>query len=152
MRVLLFTLVGMSWGACASGGPERESTDPARAPTQGPVATARTPAESLARMVFHEGVVEERPELLRMGPLPLPDSLRRAGARSETVLEFIVDTLGRAEASSIRVIRATDSAFVDEAVALLKTAEFRPGRALGRNVRVLVQMPVRLVVPETGRP
>lgn len=97
-----------------------------------------------------EAVVEEKPELLRMGgSLPLPDSLRRAAARSETLLEFIVDTMGRAEPSSIRVIRATDSAFVDAAVALLETAEFRPGRALSSKVRVLVRMPVRLVVPET---
>jgi hypothetical protein len=61
------------------------------------------------------------------------------------LLRAIVDTLGGVEAGSVEVVRSDVlQDLLDHAVQSLLTARFRPGRAHGRPVRVLIEQTVQL--------
>ena len=60
-------------------------------------------------------------------------------------LEFVIDTTGRVEAASIRILRSSHDAFETEARAALAGAVFRPARFSGRPVRQLTRQSIRFV-------
>ena len=86
--------------------------------------------------------VDELPEVLA-GPVPFyPERLRQAGIEGQVVVEIVVDTLGRAEPGSIRVVTTPHPGFVEPAKDYVRGALFRPARVNGRAVRVLVRLPI----------
>ena len=106
----------------------------------------RDPGETDLLVIFTALAVDERPRRIS-GPMPrYPEVLRQAGVEGNVVLEFVVDTLGRVEESTIRVIRATNQAFVASAIVVIKKSVFRPARVRGRAVRVLVQQSVGFTI------
>src|SRR5207253_120181 len=60
--------------------------------------------------VYLETVVEQRPELLS-GPPPYPELLRGAGVRGRVVLQAVVDTTGRLEPNSIKIVQSPHAGF-----------------------------------------
>jgi len=58
-----------------------------------------------AGQVFMESVVEERPEVLSGPALNYPDLLRQAGVQGRVLVQAIIDTSGRAEPPSVKVIQ-----------------------------------------------
>lgn len=91
--------------------------------------------------VFMESVVEERPELLS-GPQPqYPDLLRQAGVQGRVLVQAIIDTLGRAEPASVKILSSPNPGFDQPAKQAVLHALFRPARVHGRAVRVLVNIP-----------
>lgn len=91
---------------------------------------------------YQVDLVEELPDLLA-APLPhYPDLLRQARIEGDVVLDVIVDTAGKVEPASIRVVRATHPGFVAPSRAYVREALFRPARVSGRAVRVLVRVPI----------
>ena len=91
--------------------------------------------------VYMEAVVEERPELLS-GPQPVyPDLLRQAGVQGRVIIQAIIDTTGRAEPPSVKVIQSPNPGFDQPAKQAVLRALFRPARVHGRPVRVLVNIP-----------
>ena len=91
--------------------------------------------------VYMEAVVEERPELLS-GPQPVyPDLLRQAGVQGRVIIQAIIDTTGRAEPPSVKVIQSPNPGFDQPARQAVLRALFRPARVHGRAVRVLVNIP-----------
>jgi hypothetical protein len=62
-------------------------------------------------------------------------------------LEFVVDTTGRAERPTIKVLEASHPAFADPAKDLVAKSLFKPGRVRGQAVRVLVQQNVSFTNP-----
>lgn len=97
---------------------------------------------------YMEAVVEERPELVQgTCVLPVyPEMLRQAGIDGRVLLEFVIDTLGRAERSSIRTISTSHALFEGPAKASVQTCRFRPGKIQGRSVRVRVQQPINFTI------
>ncbi len=91
---------------------------------------------------FLEAVVDERPERLSGPPLRYPEMLRQAGIEGFVILEFVIDTTGRAEASSINVLQSTNRAFESPAIDVIRRSLYRPGRVRGQPVRVLVQQQI----------
>jgi protein TonB len=92
--------------------------------------------------VFLESVVEERPEVLS-GPQPqYPDLLRQAGIQGRVLVQAIVDTSGRAEPPSVKVIQSPNPGFDQPAKNYVLRALFRPARVHGRAVRVLINLPI----------
>ena len=92
--------------------------------------------------VFMESVVEERPEVLS-GPQPqYPDLLRQAGIQGRVIVQAIIDTSGRAESPSVKVIQSPNPGFDQPAKTYVLRALFRPARVHGRAVRVLVNLPI----------
>ena len=89
-----------------------------------------------------ESVVEDRPELLAAPVPPYPALLREARVEGLVTIEVVVDTTGRPEPGSLRVVQSDNAGFNAAAVATIRGALFRPGRVWGRAVRVLVRVPV----------
>lgn len=110
--------------------------------TPGPGSPIGWPAPAGGTDVVDVSVVDEAPELLSAPPTVYPGLLRLAGISGKVVVEAVVDTAGRVEPKSVRVIEATDPAFGASALASVRGALFRPARMYGRAVRVLVRLPV----------
>ena len=94
-----------------------------------------------------QGVVEERdvdrsPRILGTPVEPVfPMSLRQRGVGGRVSVQFVIDTLGRAEMSGLRVVEATDPLFAQSVRAVLGRYRFSPGEVGGQKVRTLVQLP-----------
>jgi protein TonB len=93
--------------------------------------------------IYAEAVVEEKPELLS-GPAPAyPRLLKEAGIEGTVLIEVVIDTLGRAEANSIRIVQSPNPGFDEPVRDAVRRALFRPARVHGRAVRVLVRIPYK---------
>jgi periplasmic protein TonB len=69
-----------------------------------------------------------------------PDMLRQAGVEGDVRAQFVVDTLGRVEPGSLRVLEATHDQFAAAVrTALSSRARFKPAEAGGHKVRQLVE-------------
>lgn len=70
-----------------------------------------------------------------------PDILRQGGVEGEVLAQFVVDTMGRVEISSFRVLRASHALFEQAVRSALPRLRFLPAEVGGRKVRQLVQQP-----------
>ncbi|MBC7844402.1 MAG: TonB family protein [Gemmatimonadaceae bacterium] len=70
-----------------------------------------------------------------------PEMLKSSGVEGEALVQFIVDTTGRAELGSFKVLRASHDAFGQAVKASLPRMRFLPAEIGGRKVRMLVQQP-----------
>ncbi|MBM3885308.1 MAG: TonB family protein [Gemmatimonadetes bacterium] len=70
-----------------------------------------------------------------------PDILRSAGVEGEVLAQFVVDTLGRVDISSYKVIRTSHELFATSLRAALPAMRFMPAEVGGRKVKQLVQQP-----------
>jgi TonB family protein len=106
---------------------------------EGGVATGIVPG---ADQVLSVDVVQEKPERLS-GPQPqYPPLLQQAGIEGRVMVQAIVDTSGRVEPNSVRVVESANPGFDQPAKNAVLKSLFRPGRVYGRAVRVLVQIPI----------
>ncbi len=101
---------------------------------------AQAPSEEVA---LAESAVDERPTLVPgscQSPV-YPILLRSARVEGRVVLQYVVDTDGRVDASSITTLQSAHRQFDDAARRALVTCRYRPARAANRPVRVMVQTP-----------
>jgi TonB-like protein len=61
--------------------------------------------------------------------------------KARVVMEFVVDTNGLVDPTTIKVVSATDDRFVDAVRVHIMDVVFEPGKTDGVPVRVLVQYP-----------
>jgi protein TonB len=88
--------------------------------------------------------VEVPVTLDRRSPMPrFPQLLRDAGVEGMARLSFVVDTLGRVEIETVRVMESTHAAFAAAVQVTLPRMRFAPARIGGRAVRQLVEFPVQ---------
>ena len=97
---------------------------------------------SAADQVYSEATVDERAEIVSAPPLEYPPALRQAGLQGRVTVQAVIDTFGRAEPASLKVIARPNTAFDESARAYVLHAVFRPARVKGRAVRVLITVPV----------
>jgi len=96
--------------------------------------------------IFDPAVTNE-PPLLLTAPVPAyPPSLRQAGIQGVVTVQTVIDTLGRAEPASLRVVNSPNPGFDGAALDCVRRALFRPGRVHGRAVRVLVNVPMQFTL------
>jgi protein TonB len=93
--------------------------------------------------LFMEAIVDERPALLSAPKVKYPEVLKRAGIEGEVIVQAIIDTTGRAERGSVKVLQSPNPGFDENAKEYVRKAMFRPARIHGRTVRVVVQVPVQ---------
>jgi periplasmic protein TonB len=92
--------------------------------------------------IVGEHETDRAPHVLGSAPQPrYPETLRAAGIGGHVVLQFVVDTLGRAELSTIEIQEATRPEFADAVRAALARFHFSAGEVAGRKVRTRVQIP-----------
>jgi TonB family protein len=72
-----------------------------------------------------------------------PTELRSANVEGEVMAQFIVDESGRADSSSLQIVRSTNEAFANTVRAAISTFRFSPALVGGRPVKQLVQMPFK---------
>ena len=89
-----------------------------------------------------EMLVDRAPRLLGRALEPsYPASLRQAGVQGRVVVQFVVDTLGRAELADLQVVATPHPLFVEAVRSALARYHFSVGEAAGRKVRTRVQLP-----------
>jgi TonB family protein len=74
-----------------------------------------------------------------------PKLLEAAGIEGKVSLEFVIDTLGRVEAGSIRILNSTHEAFESSARGAVAAAVFHPARLSAHPVRQLTRQSIRFV-------
>lgn len=89
--------------------------------------------------------VEEMPELLGslqdlQGKADYPDMARKAGVEGMVVVQFIVNEQGRVE--NPVVVRGIGAGCDEEALRVVKQAQFKPGKQRGKPVRVQYSVPI----------
>jgi len=92
--------------------------------------------------VFNEAIVEEKPVVLSAPPPLYPELLRQAGIQGRVMVQAVIDTTGRAEPGSVRIMESPNPGFDQAARQYALKALFRPARVHGRAVRVLIQLPI----------
>jgi protein TonB len=107
---------------------------------EGGVATGMTPTGP--EQVYAEALVEEKPSLVTAPVLKYPELLRQAGVQGRVVVRAIIDTSGRAEPNSIKIMQSPSPGFEQPSRNWILHALFHPARVRGRAVRVLVEIPI----------
>jgi len=87
--------------------------------------------------------VDEPAAIEKDSPLPrFPAAMRSLGVEGTARFQFVVDTLGRVELSSVREMESTRAAFAMAVRGTLPRMRFTPARVGGRVVRQLVEFPI----------
>lgn len=89
--------------------------------------------------VFMEAQVDDPPVLVSAGPMRYPDVLKAAGIAGRVTVQFVIDTTGHPEESSIKILSTPHPGFTNAAKELVSKSVFRPGKVRGQAVAVLVQ-------------
>jgi protein TonB len=100
--------------------------------------------------VFSADCVDREPTVKAVHPVTYPEAMRKRGIVGEALVEFVVDTNGRAEPPSLRLVHATHSDFAPVARAAVASARFRPALLSGTAVRCRVRLPVVFQVARSG--
>jgi TonB family protein len=74
-----------------------------------------------------------------------PKPLETLGVEGRVAVEFVIDTTGRVQPASIRILESTHTAFEAAARAAMVGSIFRPARLSGHPVRQLTRQSVRFV-------
>jgi len=101
-----------------------------------------TPQPVNDNQTYFEFQVEKQvsPQPGNSGPR-YPDMLRSANVEGEVLAQFVVDTTGRADMSTFKVLKSTHDLFTNSVKATLPNMKFYPAEVGGRKVKQLVQMP-----------
>lgn len=130
----------------AIGPPNPDDTRPATGtPAVSPGVTEGALVE--AEALSESPAVQNRREVQRALERLYPATLRDAGVAGRAVLQFIVNTDGRVDPASIRVVSATHEQFGDASRRAVERFRFRPARIDGTPVRVLISLPIDWVAP-----
>jgi protein TonB len=91
---------------------------------------------------YFEFQVEKQVAGMPNNPSPrYPDMLRSANVEGEVLAQFVVDTTGRAEMNTFKVLKSSHDLFTNSVKAALANMRFYPAEVGGRKVKQLVQMP-----------
>jgi TonB family protein len=105
-------------------------------------AAAPKPTRMTADQVYFEFQVEKPVGLaLTSATARYPDMLRSANVEGEVLAQFVVDTTGRADMSSFKVLKTTHDLFTNAVKSALPNMKFYPAEVGGKKVKQLVQMP-----------
>jgi len=70
-----------------------------------------------------------------------PDMLRQAGVEGEVLAQFVVDTTGKVENGSLKILKSSHDLFIQSVRNALPQMKFIPAEVGGRKVKQLVQQP-----------
>ena len=111
-------------------------------PSGDPGGAVGGPAVPTRDGALDERYVDRVPHVVGTPPSPaFPFAMRDRGIGGRVAIQFVIDTLGRAEMHGLRVVEASDSLFAQSVRAVLPRYRFTPGEVRGQKVRTLVQLP-----------
>jgi len=95
-----------------------------------------------ADQTYFEFQVEKQVAPAPGNPSPrYPDMLRSANVEGEVLVQFVVDTSGRVEMPTFKVLKSSHDLFTNAVRQALSTMRFYPAEIGGRKVKQLVQQP-----------
>ena len=133
-------------------GPKSEDTalDPGPvtfAPSAASIPTAfERPADSV---YFAEQVDSPAAYDDRSAAPAYPDSLQRAGIEGAVMAQFVIDTSGRIEMETVKVLSSTNLRFTQSVLEALPRMLFRPAVLNGNKARQIVEVPFKFRVLAT---
>jgi protein TonB len=91
---------------------------------------------------FFEFQVEKQDAMIpgQAGP-SYPDMLKSANVEGEVLAQFVVDTTGRYESGTFKVLKSSNEQFTNAVKNALPRMKFYPAEVGGRKVKQLVQQP-----------
>lgn len=96
----------------------------------------------VANRTYMESEVEKPAMAAPGSPTPrYPDLLKLSGVEGQVIVSFVVDTTGRADLSSLTILKSAHGLFTAAVRSALPAMRFIPAEAGGRKVRQLVQLP-----------
>jgi TonB family protein len=116
-------------------------------PTGGKLLATQTipdvlPGPRVAKGVYFEYQVEQPVMAVPGSPAPrYPDILKKAGVSGEVIASFVVDTTGKADVNSLKVLRSSHELFMNSVATALQDMRFTPALVGGRKVKQLVMQP-----------
>jgi TonB family protein len=114
--------------------------------------TGKVDPESPAEEVIYLATTDDarfEPAVLISQPIPkYPPVLREIGLSGRVVLQFVVDTTGRVDSASIRVMESTNDGFEAPARESVAAAVFHPARLGPQPVRQRARQPVRFIATQ----
>ena len=122
---------GVGWGVVGGTGP------------------ADQPPAEIAELLYNADSKDARfvpAELVEQPVFRYPPVLEEAGIPGRVVLQFVIDTLGKVEAGSIKILEQTHEAFAGAAREGVLAAHFSPARHGDRAVRQLSKWPVKFTL------
>ena len=99
----------------------------------------------MADQTYDPNLVDDPPILLSSPPL-VPALLPQTVPTSRVVVQAVIDTAGRAEPASVRVIQSADSAFEHNARQWMLKTLWRPALVGGRPVRLWINRAIDYTV------
>jgi TonB family protein len=105
------------------------------------------PSTLMSDTVFSVLQVDETVERYEDGAAPIyPPDLSAAGKEGAVQATYVVDTSGRVDTTTIRVMQSDDPQFTASVRTALGEMRFRPAKRAGKSVRQLVQQRFRFRV------
>ena len=129
----------------------RPVTDP-NAFARGPVTSDRGPATATegqpdgSKTYFDFQVEQPAAQAPGSATPTYPDILRQAGVEGEALVSFVVDTSGRIDISTFKIVRSTHDLFAAAVRNALPRMRFIPATVGDRKVRQLVQQPFSFAI------
>jgi protein TonB len=91
---------------------------------------------------YFEFQVEKQVQTAAGSPQPrYPDMLKSANIEGEVLAQFVVDTTGRAEMGTFKVLKSSHDGFTQAVKNVLPNMRFYPAEIGGRKVKQMVQQP-----------
>ena len=101
-----------------------------------------TPQPAHDNQTYFEFQVEKQVSPVPGNSAPrYPDMLRSANVEGEVLAQFVVDTTGKADMSTFKVLKTTHDLFTNAVKSSLPNMKFYPAEVGGHKVKQLVQMP-----------
>lgn len=111
-------------------------------PTNPTIAPDASPTPTSVDQPYFEFQVEKQATPQPDNPRPpYPDLLKSAKVQGEVLAQFVVDTSGRAEMATFKVLKSSHDLFTSSVKSALVNWRFYPAEVAGRKVRQLIQMP-----------
>lgn len=96
----------------------------------------------IASVVDRQAALSNRRDLPRLMQRLYPTVLRDAAIGGRVTVQFVVDTNGRVDMSTVKIVSASHDGFVEPTMQALRQFRFQPARIGDRAVRMLTQMPI----------
>lgn len=110
------------------------------------------PAPSLPYIAYTMLEVDEVVERYEFSAAPVyPPELSARGTEGKVEAAYVVDTAGRVDTTTIRVMQSDHPRFTESVRSALAETRFRPAKRAGKAVRQLVQQRFRFKVAPTSR-
>ena len=137
----------------ATASRDRRRGERSGAPGEQPIG----PAPFLPEVVYSVLQVDETVERYESSAAPVyPPELSARGTEGKVEASYVVDTTGRVDTTTIRVMQSDDPRFTESVRTALAETRFRPAKRAGKAVRQLVQQRFRFKLAPTsgggGRP